>query len=231
MNFKSIITEWLSLFYPRCCVVCDNKLLLSEKSVCLACIYKLPRTNDFRYPGNQAETLLAGRFPFERVATFCVFSKQGILQPMIHQLKYNQKREIGVLLGKLYGQDLVGSDFVRGVDFIVPVPLHPKKLRSRGYNQSEMFACGLSQSLGIPVSTDNLIRVVNNPTQTKRTRMQRWENVKDIFSVLNADLYAEKHILLVDDVITTGSTLEACAHALSVCENVKLSIATIGDVF
>ena len=231
MDIRFILREMVHLVYPRYCVVCRKKLHPSEMSVCLECIYKLPRTNDFKEPDNNAEMLLAGRFPFVRVATFCVFSKSGILQPVIHQLKYNNRKEIGVLLGKLYGKDLIGSDFIRGVDLIVPVPLHPEKQKARGYNQSEMFALGLSLALGIPISTGNLMRVVNNPTQTKRTRMQRWENVKGIFSVSNPSLYAGKHLLLVDDVITTGSTLEACAYALTVCPGMKLSIATIGDVF
>ncbi len=228
---KTILNELSHLFFPNCCPVCDNKLLPSEEGVCLQCLHKLPKTNNFNEPDNPAETLLAGRFPFERVATFCVYTKQGVLQPLIHQLKYNNKKEIGILLGKLFGKDLQGSDFIRTVDFIVPVPLHPKKQKERGYNQAEIIADGLSKTTRIPVSNGNLIRAIFNPTQTKRTKTQRWENVKDIFDVLNPKLYSGKHLLLVDDVITTGSTLEACAHALHKNNDVKLSIATLGEVF
>lgn len=228
---KTILNELSHLFFPNCCPVCDNKLLPSEEGVCLQCLHKLPKTNNFNEPDNPAETLLAGRFPFERVATFCVYTKQGVLQPLIHQLKYNNKKEIGVLLGKLFGKDLQGSDFIRTVDFIVPVPLHPKRQKERGYNQAEIIADGLSETTFIPVSNGNLIRAIFNPTQTKRTKTQRWENVKDIFDVLNPQLYSGKHLLLVDDVITTGSTLEACAHALHKNNDVRLSIATLGEVF
>ena len=231
MDTKIILNELSNLFFPNCCPACNKKLLPDEEGVCLQCLYKLPRTNNFKEPDNLAETLLAGRFPFERVATFCVYTKQGVLQPLIHQLKYNNKKEIGILLGKLFGKDLLNSDFIRPIDFIVPVPLHPKKLKKRGYNQAEIIAVGLSKSTAIPVSTGNLVRSIHNPTQTKRSKTQRWENVKDIFDVLDPQPYAGKHLLLVDDVITTGSTLEACAHALLKSSGVKISIATLGEVF
>lgn len=228
---KAIVREFVHLFFPNCCPVCNDKLLPSEEGVCLQCIHKLPRTNNYREPGNLAETLLAGRFPFDRVATFCVYSKQGVLPPLIYQLKYNNKREIGFLLGKLFGKDLEGSDFIDSVDWIVPVPLHPRKLEQRGYNQAEIIAQGLSQATSVPVSTGNLVRSIYNPTQTRRTKTQRWENVKGIFDVLQPQLYANKHILLVDDVITTGSTLEACAYALLRSPGIKISIAALGEVF
>lgn len=182
-------------------------------------------------PDNLVETLLAGRFPFERAATYCVYSKKGVLQPLIHQFKYNNKKEIGVLLGKLFGKDLAGSEFILPIDLIVPVPLHPKKQKERGFNQSEMIARGLSEATSIPVSSGNLTRTVFNPTQTRRAKTQRWENVKGIFDLPHPSLYAGKHILLVDDIVTTGSTLEACAHALLKSPGIKISVATLGEVF
>lgn len=231
MKPRDILRELSNLFFPNCCLVCEKSLLPDETGVCLQCLYKLPRTNNFNEPDNLAETLLAGRFPFERVATFCVYSKNGVLQPLIHALKYDNQKNIGVLLGKLFGKDLAGSAFMNPVDVIVPVPLHPKKLKERGYNQAEMIALGLSQSTAVPVSTGNLVRAIHNPSQTKRTKTQRWENVKDIFDLLHPEAFANKHILLVDDVITTGSTLEACAHALTKSGGIKISIATLGEVF
>lgn len=231
MSLKIILNELSNLFFPNFCPACDTKLLPAEEGVCLQCLHKLPKTNNFNQPDNLAETLLAGRFPFERVATFCIYSKQGVLQPLIHQLKYNHKKEIGTLLGKLFGKDLLGSQFIKTVDLIVPVPLHPKKQKQRGYNQAEIIAAGLSQATSIPVSTDNLVRRIHNPTQTKRSKTQRWENVKDIFDVTHPQLFMGKHLLLVDDVITTGSTLEAGAHALLKNGDTKISIATLGEVF
>lgn len=231
MKPSVVMQEFLHLFFPDCCAVCEAKLLPSEEGVCLKCIYKLPKTHNFNDPGNAAEELLAGRFPFERVATFCVYAKGGTLQPIVHEIKYNHKQQLGITMGRLFGQDLIGSDFIRPVNLIVPVPLHPKKQRKRGYNQAEMIAKGLSQATSIPVSTGNLVRAIYNPTQTKRSKTQRWENVKDIFSVRNTGEFSDKHLLLVDDVITTGSTLEACADALQHVPGLKLSIATLGEVF
>lgn len=231
MNFRVIAKEFSHLFFPNSCSGCGRKLLATEESVCLNCIYKLPRTNNFKETDNAAEILMAGRFPFERIASFCVYSKNGIMAPLIHQLKYKGGKEIGVLLGKLYGKDLIGSDFLKDIDFIVPVPLHPKKLKQRGYNQAEMIARGLSESTSIPLSIGNLIRAIHNPTQTKRTKTQRWENVKDIFNLKNPQQFEHKHILLVDDVITTGSTIEACSVALLKCNDIKISVITLGEVF
>lgn len=231
MNLKQLLPEFSHLFFPDSCVVCGEKLLPSEDGACLKCLYKLPRTHNFKQPDNPAEVLMAGRFPFERIASFCAYSKQGAIASLIHQLKYNQRKEIGVLLGKMYGKDLIGSEFIDNISLIIPVPLHPKKQKQRGYNQAEMIAKGLSEVLGIPVSTGNLVRAVYNPTQTKRTKTQRWENVKDIFDVLHPEALKNKHVLLVDDVITTGSTIEACGIALQKCNTIKISVVTLGEVF
>lgn len=227
----NIIRQFTHFFFPALCPSCGKKLLPSEQGVCLECIANLPRTNNFRERDNAAETLMAGRIPFERIASFCVFTKGGVLPPLIHALKYRQGKNIGLLLGKLYGKDLKNSEFILPVHQIVPVPLHPKKEKERGYNQAEIIANGLSESLSLPVSTGNLIRSIHNPTQTKRSRTQRWDNVKNIFEVKNPAAFAGKHILLVDDVITTGSTLEACGVALQKCPSIKISIATLGEVF
>ncbi len=229
MNSKWVLEELTHYFYPNCCVICKTKLLHSEQGVCLQCLHKLPKTNNFKESNNISEVLLAGRFPFERIASFAFFTKEGLLQALIHELKYNHKPFIGNFIGSIFGADLLGSEFLESIDVIVPVPLHPKKKIVRGYNQAEAFAEGLSKSSSIPVSVNELIRVINNPTQTKRTKTQRWDNVKGIFEVTGAQVFQNKHVLLVDDVITTGSTLEACANALLECKNVKISIATIGE--
>ena len=229
MKSKWVVEELTHFFYPKCCVICQNKLLYKEMGICLNCIYKLPKTNNFKETNNISEVLLAGRFPFERVAAFSFFTKEGLLQKLIHELKYKNKPYIGNILGSIYGTDLLGSEFVKSIDIIVPVPLHPKKMIARGYNQAEAFAHGLSKSLLIPVSINHLLRVINNPTQTKRTKTQRWDNVKGIFEVIGIEYFENKHVLLVDDVITTGSTLEASANALLECRNIKISIATIGE--
>ncbi len=226
-----LIEELSHNFLTVRCVVCKRKLLNHEMGVCLQCMYELPRTNNFKTPDNESETLLAGRFPFVHVAAFSMFTTKGLLQSIIHELKYNHKPYIGELMGLLFGQDLLQSSFIDTVDIIVPVPLHPKKKVLRGYNQAEAFAQGLSTSTSIPFSVDQLIRIVHNPTQTKLTKTQRWENVDGIFDVKDVNVFENKHILLVDDVITTGSTVESCANALLRCKNIKISIAAIGEAF
>lgn len=228
---NTLLHKLLHLFLPEVCVVCGQELLESEMGACLNCLYKLPKTYNYKVIDNAAEILMAGRIPFERIASYCVYVNGGILPPLIHNLKYHRKKEIGLLLGRMFGEDLVGSEFLKPVDIIVPVPLHPKKKRSRGYNQAEIIAQGISEATSIPISVDNLVRVVHNPTQTKRTKTERWENVKNIFNVKDIHAFNQKHVLLVDDVITTGSTIEACGVALQKCSKLKISVAAIGEVF
>ncbi|NLZ95934.1 MAG: ComF family protein [Bacteroidales bacterium] len=228
MKLKLIAEEVAHYFYPNHCSFCKTKLLAKEVGVCLQCLYKIPKTNNFDERNNLDETILAGRFPFQCAASFSFFTKKGLLQALIHDLKYNKRPHIGHLVGALFGADILESNFISPIQVIVPVPLHPKKQAIRGYNQAEAFAQGISKTTSIPVSTNQLIRVINNPTQTKRSKTERWENVKGIFDVPNTHDFQNKHVLLVDDVITTGSTLEACAIALLQCNNVTISVATIG---
>jgi len=229
MKSNTLFRQFLHLFFPSICVSCGNKLLAQENAVCLKCLYKLPKTNNFKEPDNALEELMAGRIPFERIAAFYLFSKKGTLTPLIHHLKYRHRSDIGLLLGRMYGEELLGSDFLQPIDMLVPVPLHRKKLKKRGYNQAEIIAKGFSEATAIPLSTNNLIRSIHNPTQTKFDKTRRWDNVKDIFSVKHPEAFEKKHILLVDDVITTGSTLEACGVALQECSDVRISIIAIGE--
>lgn len=230
MKWNEWLNQLMYLFYPNVCAICGNELLQGEEGACLQCLYKLPKTYNFNIPDNDFEKLMAGRIPFERIASYCVYTKGGMLPPLMYQLKYRQGKNIGLLLAKMFAKDMLASDFLRSVDMIVPVPLHPKKEKARGYNQAEIIAEGFSLVTGLPVVPQNLIRVVYNPTQTRRSKTQRWENVKGIFSVTDPDLFAHKHLLLVDDIITTGSTLEACGIAMMACNDVKISIATLGGV-
>jgi ComF family protein len=167
-----------------------------------------------------------GRANLEHTAALYYFSKKGKVQHLIHQLKYKDRQDVGVYAGKLLGRDLK-KDGIDGFTRIVPVPLHPRKQRKRGYNQSEQFAIGLSEALGIPVDTQSFIRTVSSGTQTRKSRFARYENVREIFRVVSPESLKNQHILLVDDVITTGATLESCANMLLAVPGVKVSVASI----
>ncbi len=222
------VGDFFSLFYPKACFACGESLLKTEEVLCTSCVFGLPKTHFQDYEDNPLEQLFWGRFPFESATALYFFAKKGTVQHLIHQLKYGGHKEIGVYLGKLLGQELKASARFSTLDLIVPVPLHPKRLHERGYNQSEQIASGLSQSLDIPVDTTSFVRAFATKTQTKKTREERWDNVSEKFLVTTPEALAGKHLLLVDDVITTGATLDACVQTLSRIDGVKISIAALG---
>lgn len=223
----TFINHFLELFYPRLCVVCGEKLISGERFICLKCLLHMPRTNFHTEPENLMEMLFYGRIHIERAAAFFEFKKGSPYQKILHGLKYKGMKKLGEFIGKQFAIELKDSDFIQEVDLIMPVPLHPKRERKRGYNQSYHLAKGLSEILNIPVENHVLRRKLYSVTQTKKTRYERWENVEDIFELANPEVLNRKHILLVDDVITTGSTLEACAQCILSRCNAKVSIATI----
>ncbi|MGB4773883.1 MAG: ComF family protein [Daejeonella sp.] len=221
------LQDFLALFFPELCVACNKNLFKNEDIICTNCIYNLPYTNFHHDDENKVSRQLWGRFPFVQAGAFLYFKKGNKVQNIMHQLKYNNKPETGFKIGELYGLELKRSATWQIPDLIIPVPLHDKKLKKRTYNQSEYIARGMSSALDIPVSLHNLLRVSNTETQTKKSRFARYENLKDAFKIKNPELLINKHILLVDDVITTGATLEACSLALLSLEHVKISIAAI----
>jgi ComF family protein len=163
----------------------------------------------------------------EKAAAFSFYTRDSRIRKLIHQLKYKGIREVGTELGRIYGRTLLSSGFLEGIDIIVPVPLHPSKQRQRGFNQSEMISDGISEVSGIPGNTGILLRKTSSKTQTKKSRYERWTNVEDIFMTPDPDSLKGTHILLVDDVITTGSTIEACASELLKTEGVKVSVVAL----
>lgn len=218
----------LDIFYPRLCGACGNVLQSSEDHICFYCYPQLPVTNFHKSPQNPVEKAFWGRFPIEKATAYLFFSKGGRTQNIIHNVKYQQQYNLGHYIGRCFATELRDSEFLKDIDLIIPIPLSLKKLKKRGYNQSTSFGLGFSETSGIPLNDQALIRNTHTTTQTLKGRFGRWENVSSIFSVINQEAIANRHILVFDDVITTGSTLEAAARALSAVEGVKISIATIG---
>lgn len=222
-----LIDDFISLLFPKICAACGNSLWKQEETVCLSCEFHLPRTNFHLILENPVSQLFWGRVNLESAAAFLYFNKGNKVQRLIHQLKYKGRKDIGIYLGRQYGQQLKYSPFFQMVQLIVPVPLHPKKLLQRGYNQSEQFAIGLGETMKIPVDPYAICRKKETETQTKKSRFRRWQNVAEVFHVTNSGSMVMKHVLLVDDVITTGATLESCIHALTSIHGIRISVATI----
>ena len=223
--FNNPLTDFFNLLYPRLCPACNQLLKHAEKELCIRCAYDLPYTDFHRYPDNPLAKQFWGRVPLHAAMALLYFSKGGRTQNLIHQLKYKDQPEIGLLLGRSIGSRLMQSDSYAGIDVLLPVPLHPRRERKRGYNQSDYIARGISEVMNIPVNKKILFRNTATVTQTKKDRYQRFENLQHAFIVKQPTAIFNKHVLLVDDVITTGATLEACAQAIQLCQPLKISLA------
>ena len=218
--FKSL----LHLFFPPTCAGCKTILIANENVICTSCRHEMPLTQHHLNPENDAYKKFYGRIPVEHVSALVYFHKKGIVQELIHSLKYRGQEAIGTVLGEWYAEELKSSQLLQTVDAIIPVPLHPKKLRERGYNQVTEFGNALAKSLQIPVNTTILFRQVYSKTQSQKNRLGRTEGIDTIFDVSFDEKDHNKHFLLIDDVITTGATLEVCAKALLKIPGTKISI-------
>lgn len=223
----SLLNDFISLFFPNLCCSCNESLRKNEEVICTLCLNSLPKTDYYLHQDNPIMKTFWGRAPIHAATAYYHFNKGAKVQHLIHQLKYKEKKEVGIFIGEQMGIELKDSELFKNIDVVVPVPLHPKKERKRGYNQSEMFGKGLAKSLGKPLNTASLVRRKFTETQTKKSRSERWENVGNVFFVKDAEPLKGKHILLVDDVITTGSTLEACMQALLEIDGVTISLSAI----
>lgn len=218
--FESII----NLFFPKVCSGCSSFLLSNENVICTVCRHDIPLTNHHLNPENDAFKKFYGRIPVIHTSALFYFHKKGIVQELIHNLKYKGHEEIGAILGEWYAEDLKTIDLLQSVDEIIPVPLHRRKLKERGYNQVTAFGKALSSGLNIDYNGSILVRNVYSKTQSKKNLLGRTEGIESTFDVSFTEKDHNKHFLLIDDVITTGSTLEACSRALLKIPGAKISI-------
>ena len=220
------INSIIGLFYPSVCAACGRSLFRWENLVCTQCRNMLPKTGYEFNEDNPLARIFYGKVRLKAVMACFFFSKEGKVQRLIHELKYKGNKEAGIFLGQELGKAIKEAPLYQGLDYLIPVPLHPKREKERGYNQSLMIAQGLSEVTGIPIGDKFLLRSVNTSTQTHKTKEERWQNVKDIFELRHAEQLEGKYVLLIDDVLTTGSTLEACALKLLGVPNIVISCAT-----
>ncbi len=221
------ISDLVDLFFPKVCITCGERLISQENYLCMNCWHDLPVTNFHKNQNNKVAQLFWGRVKIENATSFFGYKKGSRYRELIHYIKYKGLKELGFETGRRFGLILAQTPEFSSIDIVVPVPLHKRKLKKRGFNQSDWIATGIAEALKKPVSTDNLFRRVFTSTQTKKNRFERFRNVEGIFAINNSVQFEEKHILLIDDVVTTGSTLEACAVELLKLRNTKVSIATL----
>lgn len=223
---RSLLRDLIGLVLPRCCAGCDRPLMRAENSICLHCLQDLPRTRFHEDPRNRVEQLFHGRLPITAASAFLHFSRDGMVQRMLHRLKYQGDRPTGLELGSRMAMDLMGSARFSTVDAVLAVPLHPRKLHQRGYNQAQVLVDGMREVWPLRDPGAGLLRIVRTATQTRRGRLDRWRNVEEAFRLHDAGALRDAHVLLVDDVVTTGATIEACARQLQEVPGIRISVFT-----
>ncbi|WP_246000742.1 ComF family protein [Pontibacter diazotrophicus] len=222
--------DLVSLLFPKSCYACDGAMARGEKYICTKCSVKLPYTDSHVYGATELNPLQRrfwGKVPVRFAFSYLHFMPKGRVQRLLHKLKYRGAKELGEHLGQRYGSLLSDHYYPEQFDVVVPVPLHKYKLRRRGYNQAESFSTGLAQAMQLPHNARALLRTIDTSTQTRKNRLDRWQNVEQVFQVQQPQVVQGKRVLLVDDVMTTGATLEACAVALLEAGAAEVSVVTI----
>ena len=225
-GLKAYWNATIDLFLPRPCAGCDVPLLAHEKNLCLACAINLPLTRYEETHGNPVEQLFWGKVELHAASSLWHFTQGGPVQHIMHKIKYRGDRALATFVGNAMGQALKNNDRFKDIDYVIPVPLHPKRQRKRGFNQSELIAAELATSLDIPMRSTQLERHSKSRSQTRKSRLERWYNVKDVFELSDPSSLNGKHLLLVDDVVTTGATLESCITNIQGSCNARISLYT-----
>lgn len=221
-----LIESLVQLFYPHQCLGCGCDFLRLNYLLCSRCIHQLPETGFFNQRNNPVEKIFYGRTRVENAAALYYFTKNSLIQELMVQLKYRGNQSVGLFLGRMIGYALRNAVAFNGIDALVPLPLNPKKQFKRGYNQASLICNGISEICGLPLLPDAVLRKQFTESQTTRNRVGRWLNMEGVFEIRYPDQLADKHLLLVDDIITTGATLEACASYILAVPGTRLSIAT-----
>lgn len=222
-----IFKDIFYVFFPERCASCEEVLCHSEELICTHCLHDLPFANFTDEVGNSVEKSFYGRVPIASATALLLFYKKGRVQQLIHQLKYKGNQEIGAYFGAWLGDEMKNSDRFKTIDTVIPVPLHPKKLKKRGYNQVAKFGKAIARAIGAQYIDDKLVKITSTSSQTHKHRTERTQNVREMFTLIDTKYFENKHILLVDDVITTGATLEVCCAELLKTKSIKISIATL----
>lgn len=225
--FDEMLNSLINLFFPKVCFICKLQLTDFEAYICTTCRHNLPVTNFHANQDDSIKKLLYGRAKIENGTALLRFEKKGNVQQLMHQLKYRDQQVIGVFLGDWLGEELSKNEGYKNIDLVIPVPLHKKKLRTRGYNQVTKFGQQIAKAMQIQYVDNVLVKTTNTTSQVTKKRFARWNNGEQIFSIKNKEKIKDKHILIVDDIITTGATMEACIQVLNTVDNLKISIATM----
>jgi ComF family protein len=225
IQLKEIKESFLHLLFPHVCSGCGTDLISEESILCMHCLANMPETNFHLYQNNPVEKKFWGRLPLVSATAQYYFTKESLMQHLMHQLKYKGNKELGKQLGRLMGNDLLASSRFNNIDALIPLPLFAAKEKRRGYNQATVLCEGIAEVMKIEILSDAVIRTQHTETQTKKGRIERWLNMEGKFELLHPGRIKNKHVLLVDDIITTGATLEACGQELMKADNFKLSLA------
>ena len=225
---KTYAQAFLDLVFPNICLHCKSPLSGNEQQVCSLCLSKLPFTNNWQHQHNVVSEVFWGRVRVEGACSMVFFEKDSIFQGLLHHLKYKDNPQVGVVLGRYFANKLAGSKFANA-DVVVPVPLHKYRFRKRGYNQSERIAVGIHEVLNIPVLPDNMKRIKATKTQTSKSRFERWQNVEGVFKIDDPEVFVDKHVLVVDDVVTTGATSESLMAEILKIPGTRVSFVALAS--